>query len=419
MKRLSSRRTILKGLGVSIALPFFESLNSSIAYAAAVPKFVVIYKPNGEVKDAWLTSGGTLPEVLQPFAPVQSQISIISGLSHTSASRLRLGDHGTRVGAFLTGALGFPATVAELPTVISASRSIDFRIADYWKTKPLVIGAVDHRVEANRPNPAYYQDISWEGPRPAPRHRKPTEVFEAIYSGTAAPSTVDERQKQQAVIHNSILDYAKDSITSINAKLSTKDKAKMDEYLTSIREQEIVIGATQTQVNTCKADNAYNTNSPLFHKNNELFMTLIAQAFACGKTNVATLVLDAESSGVIDDHHSWSHDVSPAGIVKYTALNKAYNAQVAKFITQLKNTAGSSGTLLDDTIVLYGSGIGESHNHEYTKLPLLVAGGTALGLKPGRVVSTSGPLNNLLLTIARKMGLNLASFADSTGTVAL
>lgn len=416
-----SRRTVIRGLGTTIALPLLDAmipLSSALAQAVvASPRLVFLYKPNGEARGTWDYSGsGALPDVLSPLEALKSDFSLIKGLRNRASESYGDG-HAPRLSCWLSGG-PLPATDMWESTV-NVGRSLDHRVADLLGGKVMyLVGPADHPTD-NGFNGAYFSNLSWTGPTPAARIRSPRALFTEIYGSGSVPESAALAARQKKY-KNSILDYSQESTAALKAKLGKSDKVKLDEYLESLRETERLVNS-EAVVSCTTGAGMPGTNAGDFYQYTDAMLELLAQAMICGKNQVSSYLLDCEVSFSAESHHSYSHQESAADKATFIAINKKYVTRVAKFLQRLKDANEGGASVLSKSIIVYGCGIGDGRDHSTDNLPMLVAGGGNGKLTPGRVITAQDKsLNNLMLTVGQKMGMTITQWGpDSTGTINL
>lgn len=413
-----SRRTVLRGLGTAISLPLLDAMipmSSALAQSTVLsPRLVFLYKPNGEARGTWDYSGsGNLPSVLSPLQTLKSDFTLIQGLRNR-ASEIYADGHAPRLSCWLSGG-PLPATNM-WETTINVARTLDHQIADKLGGQVMyLVGPNDHPTD-NKFNGAYFSNLSWTGPSPAPRIRGPRALFDEIYGTGSVPESAQLAARQKKY-KNSILDYAQDSTTALMAKLGKSDKAKLNEYLESVREAEKRVN-NETIV-ACTPGSARPTNPTDFYTYTDLMLELLAQALICGKNQVTSYLLDCEVSFGAEGHHGYSHQESAADKAKFLEINQKYVVRVQKFLARLKAQNEGGSSVLSKSIVVYGCGIGDGRDHSTDNLPMLVAGGGNGKLRPGRTLSApNSSLNNLMLAVGQKMGLTITKFGtDGTSPI--
>lgn len=420
MKHLS-RRTVIRGLGASIALPLLDAMIPlSSAQAQAVvgsPRLVFLYKPNGEARGTWnVTSSGALPNVLSPLQNLRSDITFVKGLYNYASEGYGDG-HAPRLSVWLSGGpLPSERDGRGVIDVVRVPRSLDHRVADFLGGQAIYLtGPADHP-EDGKMNGAYFSNLSWTGPLPSPRIRGPRAMFNAIY-GSGSVSEDALLAARQKKYKNSILDYSKDSTTALMGKLGASDKAKLGEYLESVREAEKKVGSEP--ITSCVAQGSRPTDPSNFYVYTDLMLELLAQSMICGHRQVASYLLDCEVSFSAEGHHGYSHQETADDKAKFLDINKKHIQCLEKFLTRLKGQNEGGTSVLAKSIVVYGCGIGDGRDHSTDNLPMLVAGGGNGKLRPGRVITAQdSSLNNLMYTIARKMGLTISKFGtDGNQTI--
>lgn len=402
-----SRRTVIRGLGTSIALPLLDAmipLSSALAQTVvAKPRLVFLYKPNGEARGTWDYSGsGPLPDVLSPLQSLRSDFTLIKGLRNNASENYNDG-HAPKLSCWLSGG-PLPAT-GMYESIVNVGRSLDHQVADLLQTRVMyLVGPNDHPTD-NGFNSAYFSNLSWTGPTPAGRIRGPRAMFTEIY-GSGSVMEGEALAARQKKYKNSILDYSQESTAALKAKLGKSDKVKLDEYLESLRETERVVNAVTAR--TCTTNANAPTNPTDFYVYTDTMLELLAQAMICGKNQVASYLLDCEVSFGAEGHHSYSHQESPADKAMFIAINKKHIIHLQKFMQRLKNANEGGASVLAKSIIVYGAGIGDGRDHSIDNLPMLVAGGGNGTLTPGRMITAQEMSHNhLMFTIARKMGMTI------------
>ncbi|MBX3019665.1 MAG: DUF1552 domain-containing protein [Bdellovibrionaceae bacterium] len=416
--RHMSRRTVIRGLGTALSLPLLDAmipLSSALAQGVvASPRLVFLYKPNGEARGTWNYSGsGSLPSVLSPLQNLKSDFTLIHGLRNR-ASEIYADGHAPRLSCWLSGG-PLPAT-DRWETTINVGRTLDHRVADHLGGQVMyLVGPNDHPTD-NKFNGAYFSNLSWTGPSPAPRIRGPRALFNEIYGSGSAPESAQLAARQKKY-KNSILDYAQDSTSALMSKLGKSDQAKLNEYLESVREAEKRVNSEP--VVACTTGAGQPSNPTDFYAYTDLMLELLAQAMICGKNQVTSYLLDCEVSFGAEGHHGYSHQESAADKAKFLDINQKYVTRLQKFLARLKAQNEGGASVLSKSIVVYGCGIGDGRDHSTDNLPMIVAGGGAGKLRPGRVITAQdSSLNNLMYTIARKMGLTISKFGtDGNQTI--
>jgi hypothetical protein len=430
------RRTVLRGIGTTVALPFLEAMLppfSRRAQAAAKPvrRFLAFYVPNGMAMEYWTPKGEgagfELSPILEPLAPFRDQMLVLSGLKanwnyiHAGAS-----------GSFLTGTARGGRNEVE----IIADVSIDQLMAKHFASEtqlaslelsmdaPANAGACTGNLSC-----VYTHTLSWRSPtQPLPMEWNPRAVFERLFgdSGTTDRAAREARIEQ----HKSILDSVTAKLDSLKRELGPQDQAKVDEYTEAIRDVERRIQRAEEQgdIELPTIDQPQGA-PPVFEDHLALMLDLQLLAFQSDLTRVITFMIGKEQSarpypqiGVPEAHHPLSHhDNIPELIARMSKIN-AYHAKLfSQYVAKLRATRDGDGTLLDHMIIMYGAGISNSQRHAGDNLPLMLVGGGTGKLKGGRHIKYSGQptIANLLVTLMDKMDVPVDHVGGSTGKLPL
>lgn len=439
-----SRRAVLRGAGVTLALPFLEQMQPRVARAAPPSRVVVMYKPNGNIVSKMVPSatgtGFDLPPTLTPLANVREYVSVVSGMQNSIAGP-HDNLHLAGIGAFLTGAH---------PELNRYGISMDQMLADAWKgttsLPSLELGGDMTSGEFTRPGAAVCEGlpckIAFSLSYTQQRAQKPTETnpqaaFDRVFgvrssggqpAGDNGAALEKLRRRRQ-----SVLDAVRADATRLNAKLGVTDQRKMDAYLTSVKELEArlaaltpaISGASPPSCGTATRPNAQADNYPA---RLDAMIDVIALALQCNATRVVTFMMaEAESEynfpmlqGARDGHHGASHHGNDAAKVAFVGeIDKWYVGFVAKLAAKLKAMPEAGGNLLDNTVILHGSEVADGNTHSYSDMPIVLVGGKSLGLAGKHARLTGRPLAALHLTLLQKFGVPTTSFGNSTGTFAL
>ncbi len=421
-----SRRTLLRGAGVAIGLPWLEAM---AAPKAAAKRLAVVYVPNGIIMDQWLPKPGTpaleLNRLLAPLAPYQQHVTLVTGLTNFAGMKPKGGGHAKASGSFLSGAAPKYTAGADVHAGITFDQLAARHWANETRVASLQLGCEDSRMVGNcdtGSSCAYTNTISWKDPdTPLVVETNPRSVFERLF-GTVDYSLPKDVRQRRALYRRSILDDARASSQSLAAKLGKQDQRKMDEYLTAIREVEQRIQLAERDATAPPVEKP--SGIPFeFRDYVKLMFDLQTIAFEADLTRVSTMMMGREGSvrvypeiGVPDPHHPLTHHRGhPDFIEKVTKIN-TYHAELFAYwlgTLQAKN-------LLNDTLILYGGAISDGNSHSYVNLPLLVAG-HAGGLAGNRVVEAPAqtPVANLFVEMLQRTGFETPQFGDSTGRLDL
>src|ERR1700704_1962815 len=424
-----SRRAVLRGAGVTMALPWLESLSAfaDTSTPAAFPKrFAALFMGNGVNEDHWDAEGSgaamTLSKTLTPLEPLKHKINVIHGLFHKRATGQ--GIHPAQTGCLLSGA------TIQKGAIIKAGITVDQMIANRIgqdTAQPSIVLACEQPMtgyhETNF-SMAYSSHISWQTPdSPVPNEVYPSLAFDNLF------------ENRGSLRNMSILDRVRDDAESLGRAISGNDKAKLDEYLTSVREVEKRIDGMRK--NKDKADDlAKQRNRPVFtmdrpanglpedlREHARLMCDIIAIAFQTDKTRVATLLLARDLSAlyypfleVREGHHSASHNNQSDG---YERIARFHLGQLAYLATRLDSMKEGDGTVLDNSCLMFLSNMWIGRQHDNTRLPLVLAGGLGGALKTGRTLDyvQAGDDNrkmcSLYLSLMDRMGVKVDKFGDA------
>lgn len=416
-----SRRKLIRGAGVSLALPFLESMiPAGMAHAAGLesprPRLGCIYIPHGAVRANWEPSAtgknfefGPTMKALEPF---RDRVSIVSGMTLPAAYEgdpSAGGHHRRSSQCWLTG---FTPGMGPSPT------SVDQLAADYIGQEtqlPSLELALEDRASISYRTPS----------NPMPMQVNPRVVFERLFGDGSTPQQLAARKAQTA----NILDVVYQEITSLQNSLPSGDRIRMEQYLNDVREVERRLSLETNALPQELVLPERPAGIPdTFEEHAKIMFDLIALAWQTDLTRVSTLMVAQElsnrvfpASGVDEPFHNCSHHQEiPENIRRLSQLN-AYHLQstMGYFVARLHATPDGDGSLLDHSLVLYGSGMGDSQNHDHHELPAVIAGGASGRMAGGQHVRVAEgtPVSNLLVTMLDKVGVPVDQFADSSGSV--
>jgi hypothetical protein len=442
-----SRRRFLRGLGVCMALPAFESLAPARLFAApaaasagaakAAPvRMAFVYVPNGAIPAAWWPEGDggrdfVLSRTLQPLEKVRPHLQIISGLEDRSADPGPDGggDHARAGGTFLTGVRIKKTSGSDIYAGTSIDQVVASQIGHLTRFPSLELTCDAVRKAGNCDTGyscVYEYNLAWRSPiQPLSPEPNPRLVFERLF-GAGPPSERAANLKRRQQEQHSILDFVMDDASVIEQSLNGRDRQKLDQYLTSVREIEERIARAERMPVANPAVDAPAGIPANFEEHIALMFDMLTLAFQTDSTRVATLLLAGEGSnrtfteiGLSEGHHNLTHHRNVQETIdKVKEIDLWYVKQLAKFLEKLEQTKDVDGqSLLRNSMIVYGSGNADGNRHTHTNLPILLAGAGGGGLKPGRYVKTnSTPLTNLFLSMADRMGAQgLEKHGDSTG----
>lgn len=427
---MSSRRTFLKGIAGTLALPSLQSIAQAApaaAVAAAPTRLAFVYIPNGVNLDLWQPKGADhLSESLSPLTSLRQHFSVMRGLDHkhANANGDGAGDHARANATFLTGVQARKTSGADIRLGVSVDQIAAQQLGHLTRLPSLELSTDPPRRSGGCDSGyscAYQYNLSWRGEAtPAPAERDPRLVFEKMFGSGNAKEDARRRIHQK-----SVLDFILDDAKRLNHRLDGSDKAKMDEYLTSVRDVESRI--QQAEKFRVEAPEHLRPNGvPETYKDHIRTMyDMMVLAFQTDTTRVATYLLAHDGSnrtfgeiGVTDAHHQLSHHRGdPETLRKIALIDKFYVEQFAYFLEKMRSIQEGSGTLLDHSMIVYGGGIADGNRHNHNDLPVLLAGGGSGSLKQGRIIQapTGTPMTNLYLSLLDRMNVKAEKIGDSSG----
>jgi hypothetical protein len=433
-----SRRTFLRGAGASVALPLLDAMVPALTAAAKTPakpvaRLGVVYHPNGVIYQSWLPKGAgsefLLSPILAPLEPFREQLVVVTGLSSHQAEALGDGggDHSRASGSYLTG-----VHVKKSDSVVENSISMDQIAANVHKRETqlssLQLTADDNSLVGSCDvgySCAYSSTLSWLTPTlPLMAENNPRVVFERLFgsSDSTDPRVRASRLRQD----RSILDSVTARVQQLQQRLGPTDKAKVNDYLESLRDVERRIQKAEEQSAKEGPDVDQPAGVPAgFEPHVQLLYDLQLLAYQSDLTRVITFMYGREQTdrpypqiGVPEPHHSLTHHQNdPVKMDKCAKIQTYHVKLLADYLQKLRATPDGDGSLLDHVILLYGGGISNSDRHTHGPLPTLLLGGGAGTIKGGRhlVYPDDTPLTNLQLTLLNKMGVPAEKLGDSTG----
>ena len=434
-KQPLSRRTFLRGLGASVALPYLDAMTPAFAAAAApITRVAFVYTANGVIMKDWTPtetgSGFVLPSTLTPIESFRDQTLVVSGLAHRNGEALGdgPGDHARAGASWLTGAHPKKTRGADIRNGWSIDQVLAEAIGQTTPLPSLEIGLEDVRMVGGCDSGyscAYSNTISWSSPTtPLPYESNPRRVFERLFGDgeTTDPEARAIRLRQD----RSLLDFVLGDTQRLAPTLGASDRNKLEDYLDSVREVERRIQNIERQdaVELPSLDRPEGL-PPTFQEHVQLMNDLIAIAFQADLTRVVTIMYSREggnrtypSIGVPDAHHGLSHHQNnPERITRLQKIDQHHVEMLAHFLGKLRDAQDETGSLLDHSMVLYGSSLSDSNRHTHDELPTLLVGGGSGMVRGGRHLRfpDGTPMTNLLLTMADGLGVSQERLGDSTG----
>ncbi|MCC6590576.1 MAG: DUF1552 domain-containing protein [Bryobacterales bacterium] len=441
-KKHLSRRALLRGLGAAVALPALDAMvPASRITGAAATRMLFLYVPNGIVMEDWTPAESgkrfAFPRIMKPLEPMREKLSVITGLTHNTGRALGdgPGDHARAAASFLTGVHPRKTAAAD----ISLGKSVD-QIAAQKVGNRTRIPSMELTLEAGRQagncdsgySCAYSNNISWRGSTtPNPPETNPRVIFERLF-GTGDPAETAATRAKRERYNKSILDFVIEDTQSLKADVGAADKRKLDEYLTAVREVEVrITNAEKLAANSVPLT----TLAPGFEKpmgvpvdyaeHAKLVFDLMTLALQSDQTRIMSLMMAREGSnrpyreiGISDGHHGLTHHRNNAEWVeKIRQINEYHVKQLAYLLKRLDAVQDGDGTLLDHSMVVYGSGLSDGNKHTHHDLPVLLAGSAAGRLRTGRhvIYPSETPMANLFVTMLELMDVRTNDMGDATG----
>src|SRR5436190_647170 len=436
-----SRRTLLHGLGATVALPLLDGMVPAFAAqrkTAGQPaiRFGVMYVPMGAVMSNWTPAAEgsqfEMSPILKPLSPFRDRVLVLTGLDNAPAVA-RLGEpargHGRIGGAFLTGVHAKPTEGADFEAGVSVDQIAAAHLGQQTQLASLelglettgIAGACDVGYSC-----AYVNTLCWRSATtPLPMESNPRAVFERLFGDSDSTDRASRLARIQQ--DRSVLDSLRESVSDLEKTIGRRDRVKLTEYLEAVRdvERRIQRAEAQSARELPTVERPTGSIATSFEEYAKVMLDLQVLAYQSDLTRVMTFMIGKELSsrtypeiGVPDQHHPLSHHQNdPQKLEKLTRINTFHVSLLAYYLEKLKATPDGDGTLLDHVMLIYGSGMSNSNQHVPHKLPILVAGGGAGQLQGGRHLTfpEGTPLTNLYLTVLNKVGVPVERVGDSTG----
>lgn len=436
-KKHLPRRTFLRGVGATVALPLLDAMlpaATALANTAARPqaRYAFVHLPHGAILGQWTpkTVGRDfdMSPILKPFEAYREYMTVVSNLDHRMAtsqtSEEAAGDHDRTASVFLSGAhikrtMGqdiYAGITIDQVLANKIGRDTPMPSLELCIEDPGALGVCGAGYSCT-----YSNTISWSSPTdPNPMERNPQVIFERMFGSGGTPEERRARKKLQA----SILDSVVEEVSGLQRGLGSSDKARLEDYLQDIREIERRIELAQQRASVVSGDPPENAELP-FEEHTDLMYDLKVMAFKANITRVTTMMLSRDLSGAVypesgvpDGYHAISHHQdNPTRMERYAKLNAYHMTVVAKFLEKLEATPDVDGNLLDNMLVLYGSPMSNSNAHDHYPLPVVVFGHAAGRYEGNRHIMAAErtPMSNLFLSMAHKQDIEISSHGDSTG----
>jgi hypothetical protein len=436
-----SRRTVLKGLGAAISLPFLDAMTPAFAHGArlgAAPvRLAWFYLPNGIDMRHW-TPGmegplGALPSILAPLEPVKNDLLVLSNLTTHWGRPLQAGagDHGRALGSYMTGVEVYRTAGADLKLGVSADQIAARAVGHLTRLPSLEVGLEEARQAGNCDSGyscAYAYNLAWKTEtQPLPPISDPRGLFERLFgSDVVEPPAARARR---LAMRQSILDDVLDSTHRLQSTLGGTDRRKVDEYLTSVREieQQVARAAKEGVVIDPGIEKPFGvpTEFPEYFR---LMTDMMIVAFKADITRISTMIVGREGSvrsypeiGVGDGHHPLTHHQGNLEMLaKVRQINELHARLFAEFLVKMKSTPDGDSNLLDQSLIVYGSGLSDGNVHTHDQLPTVLAGRGGGFVRPGRhvIYQRETPVTNLFATMIERLGVRPGHIGDSTDRLA-
>jgi hypothetical protein len=447
-----NRRAFLRGMGACLALPALEAFLPGRAFAAeaasagiattatgAPLRMAFLYFPNGAIPGQWTPSGSgrdfSFGNTLASLEPLRHRVQVISGLEHLNAEAGNdgAGDHARANGTFLTGVRVKKTAGSDIYAGISVDQLAAQQIRNATRFASLELSCDPHRKSGGCDSGyscAYESNLAWRSPTsPLSPESNPRMVFERLF-GAGTPGQRGASLTQRRTQQRSILDFVMEDAKSVHKELTHRDKAKMDEYLTGLREIEERIVTAESFTNI--PDPAMPTPEGIptaYDDYIRLMFQMLALAFETDSTRVSTLLLAHDGSNrsfpeieIAEGHHGLSHHRNdPDLIQKVAQIDRFYADRLAEFLTLLESKQDADGnSILHNSMIVYGCGNSDGNRHTHANLPVVLAGNGGGKLNPENYLQASRtPMCNLYLNMLDHMGVTgLERFGDSTGRLA-
>lgn len=440
------RRTALRGLGTTLALPLLDAMLPGSALAASAGgaksklplRLAFVYVPNGVHMPEWTPKAEgadyELPSTLEPLKDFKADFSVLSGLTHRKAfaNGDGGGDHARALATFLTGCQAKKTHGADIRVGQSIDQLAATQIGKATRFASLELG-IDPSAQAGNCDSgyscAYSSNIAWKTEnQPLAKEINPQLAFDRLFSSGTPGETAEAKAKRERY-NKSILDLVLDDASRLQVRLGSVDRRKLDEYMTAVRELETRISRSdklppsQNGPKLERPEGIPESNQ----EHIELMLDIQALAFQTDSTRISTFVMANEGSnksypfiGVPDGHHDLSHHgKDTAKWEKIRKINHYHVSRFAHLLRRLKDAKEGEGSVLDNCMIVYGSGIGDGDRHNHDDLPVLLAGGGAGTIKSGRHIKFDDqtPLMNLYLALTDRMGVKAEHLGDSSGRV--
>jgi hypothetical protein len=443
-RKALGRRTFLRGVGTAVGLPFLDAMVPALSFgkAAAAPvRTAFVYVPIGAIMDHWNPSYtgqlGELPRILKPMEPFKKDMLLLSNLTHNGGRALLDGggDHARATGGYLSGVqprknasdASF-TNAAAIKAGITADQVIANQIGSKTRFASLEVGMEDSQQAGNCDSGyscAYTNNLAWRSDsQPMPPILDPRALFERMFGDDGDLS--QQARDRRNLYRRSILDYVTEDSKKLESRLGPSDRAKLDQYMTSVREVEVRIEKNEKNNQHVDPGMEKPGGTPGdFAEHFKLQSDMITIAFQADLTRTVTFLVGREGSnrayreiGVPEGHHNLTHHRNNPEMIERVAQINCYHMRTfAAWMEKMKAHQEGDGSLLDNCMIVYGSGISDGNRHTHEDLPTLILGSGGGYLKTGRrvIYRRETPICNLYLTMMEGMGVHQDTFGDATG----
>lgn len=429
---MTARRTFLKSIAATLAMPSFSSLQAATQAAKVVAptRMAFIYIPNGVNLDLWRPQGSgsnyTISKTLEPLSGLRDHFSVLRGLDHDKAAANGdgAGDHARANASFLTGCQARKTAGADIKLGESVDQIAARQVGHMTRLPSLELSTDPARSSGNCDSGyscAYQFNLSWiNETTPAPAERDPRLVFEKMFG-----SGNEKEDSRRRAYRKSILDFVMNDAKRLQTRLGSTDRGKMEEYLTAVRDVEERIVRAEKFRTEVPEDKRPNGVPEGYGEYMRMMFDLMHLAFQTDTTRVSTFLLAHDGSNrtfpeieVQSAHHELSHHRgNPQTLESIGKIDRFYVEQLAYFLKKMRDTPEGEGSLLDNSMIVYGGGIADGNRHNHDDLPVLLAGKGGGTLKPGRLIEApkGTPMTNLYLSLLDRMGAKAQRIGDSNG----
>lgn len=440
MSQRISRRTILRGVGAAVSLPLLEGMLPRFASAQVAPKKAVrmafLFVPNGVDMANWTPAAEGalqgLPPILEPLKDLRGSFNVLTGLAQHNANALGdgPGDHARSTAAWLTGVHPKKTAGSDIRNGISADQVAAQKIGGLTKFPSLELGCERGAMAGDCDSGyscAYSSNIAWRSEStPVAKEVNPRLVFERLFGDGDAEGQVENRARR-ALFKQSILDFVLEDAAKLKGQLSGRDAQKIDEYFEAVREIEQRLEKFEKNRAVALAQGVKEpAGIPSdYGEHIRLMGDMMVLAFQADLTRVATFMFANDGSnrsfrqiGISDGHHDVSHHGRAQDkLEKKRKIDRYHVEQLAYILNRMASIKEGEGTMLDNSMIVYGAGISDGDRHNHDDLPILVAGRGGGSLKTGRHVKYAPhtPMNNLFLSMLDRVGVKVETLGDSTG----